>query len=418
MRRLGVLALAALALLPLACASKHSPTPPAVQLGPLVQEVSPLPRSPRTIYDTEIWARFDRPLVARSIDSTTVFLKIDTRRIPMDVVYEGITRRIRVIPRTLLDLSRTYTVEFSPRIQAQDGTTLGTTYFWQFTTNSLRRIRYDYPPMESLEGPFSSVAWSGNGPPVTAIQYNVYASADSDAVLNRSILPVAHTPFLSFSPRRRWPLGIRVYWAVDAVNAVSGEVLQGPVSHYRVLPEGTPIDSLTFGALDYGGVSNARNAPQQCTSASLVSGPFYNSGVRWRVSGTRDTLRVADASAELWLSASSVNVADASQPALWSAQNTWNACNFIFPGPPYPNTGGGLAFGHPDADPTHMVFHSDTLAAFVEQMARRNTGLGFLLRSLNTVTFVSPSVKLPVMTVYYYRLPASPAAPARAVRRR
>jgi hypothetical protein len=418
MRRLAILALAAFALLPMACASKHSPTPPAVQLGPLVKEVSPPARSPRTIYDTEIWARFDRPLVAKTIDSTTVFLKIDTRRIPMDVVYEGITRRIRVIPRALLDLGRTYTVEFSPRIQAQDGTTLGTTYFWQFTTNSLRRIRYDYPAPTSLEGPFSSVAWSGNGPPVTGIQYDVYASTDMNAVTNRSLLPVAHTPFLSFSPRRPWPLGATVYWAVDGLNVATGEVLAGPVAQYQVLPESAPVDSFTVNTQDYGGVQNARNAPQQCTSATLTAGSFYNSGIRWLVSGTRDTLRLAGVRAELWLTVNSATVTEAAQPALWSAQNTWLACNFIFPGPPFPNTGGGLAFGHADADPLHVVFRSDTLTSFVEQMARRNVGQGFLLRALSTITFSSPSARPPLMTVYYYRLPPAPVASPRFARRR
>ncbi len=418
MRRLGVLALATLALLPLACASKHSPTPPAVQMGPLVQEVSPPARSPRTIYDTEIWARFDRPLVAKTVDSTTVFLKVDTRRIPMDVVYEGITRRIRVIPRTLLDLSRTYTVEFSPRIQAQDGTLLGNTYFWQFTTNGLRRIRYDYPAPSKLEGPFSSVAWSGNGPPVTGIQYDVYASTDVNAVTNRSILPVAHTPFLSFSPRHPWPLGATVYWAVDGLNVATGEVLQGPVAQYQVLPESTPVDSFTVNTQDYGGVQNTRNAPQQCTSATLTAGSIYNSGIRWSISGTRDTLRLAGVRAELWLTVNSATVTEAAQPALWSAQNTWLACNFIFPGPPYPNIGGGLAFGHADADPLHVVFRSDTLTSFVEQMARRNVGQGFLLRALSTIAFSSPAVKPPLMTVYYYRLPAAPVASPRFARRR
>jgi hypothetical protein len=418
MRRLAILALAALALLPLACASKHSPTPPAVQLGPLVQEVSPLARSPRTIYDTEIWARFDRPLVAQTIDSTTVFLKIDTRRIPMDVVYEGITRRIRVIPRAILDLSRTYTVEFSPRIQAQDGTTLGTTYFWQFTTNSLRRVRYDYPAPTSLEGPFSSVAWSGNGPPVTGIQYDVYASTDLNAVLGRSILPVAHTPFLSFSPRHPWPLGATVYWAVDGINLATGEVLQGPVAQYQVLPEGTPVDSFTVATQDYGGIQNSRNAPQLCTSATLSAGSLYNSGIRWLVSGTRDTLRLAGVSAELWLTVNSVGVTESAQPALWSAQNPWLACNFIFPGPPFPNTGGGLAFGHADADPSHVVFRSDTLTSFVEQMARRNAGQGFLLRAVSTINFSSPATRPPAMKVYYYRSPAAPFASPRFARRR
>lgn len=419
MRARSRLLLAALALTMAACSSKQAPTPPIVRLGPQVLAVAPPPRAPRALYDTEIWARFDRALVARSVDSTTVFLKIDTRRIAADIAYEGITHRILVLPRAPLELLRTYTVELSPRIQAQDGTALGQGYLWQFTTNGLRRVRYDYPAIESLEGPLSACGWSGNGPPVSGIFYDLYASPDSVAVIDRSILPLAHTPFLSFAPRRRWPLGARVYWAVDGVNVSTGEVLPGPLAHFVVLPEGTPVDSVLIDVQDYGGISNGRNAPQLCNSASLNVGPAYNSGVRWRIPAANAALRVADVSAELWTAGASSTLIEAVQPALWSAQNAWSACAFVFPGPPYPNTGGLLAYGHADQTPSHVTFHSDTLAAFVEQLARRNVGFGFLVKGASNFPFVAPSVPPgPRLTLRYYVLPATPGARPRSARYR
>ena len=414
-RRVALVCAAALvALLPLACSKKTTQPAPLAQLGPLVQQVSPLARALRSTYDTDIWAQFDRALDGRSVDSTTVFLKIDTRRIPVDVNYEGITRRVRVLPRALLDLNRTYTVELSPRIRAKDGTTLAATYFWQFTTNSLRRIRYDYPAIEAVEGPFSATGWSGNGSATNNIQYDVFAGLDSSAVLDRSILPLSHSPFPTFTPRMRWPLGGRVYWAVDATNLTTTETLRGGLSHYVILPEGTPVDSFDVNLFDFGGVQLGRANTQYCNSAQMITGSNFNMGIRWAISGTGPMLRVADVSAVMWLQSTYSGQVDAAQPMLWSAQNTWSSCSFVFPGPPFTNTNGGLAMAHGVADPLKVVFRSDTLSAFVEQMARRNTGVGFLMRSTNQLGYQSPLSGPPTrFTVRYYVLPTARPSLAR-----
>src|ERR1051325_9619371 len=86
-----------------------------------------------------------RPLDGRTVSPLTVFLKLDGQRVAITTNYDGSTRRIFVHPIPLLELQRTYTVEFSPGVKGFDGTPLPTDVFYQFTTNSLRRVVYDYP---------------------------------------------------------------------------------------------------------------------------------------------------------------------------------------------------------------------------------------------------------------------------------
>ena len=111
------------------------------------------------------------------MSAQSVFLKLDGQRITSTIVYDGITRRIFVRPASTLLLQRTYTVEFSSAIKGFDGVPLPEGIFFQFTTNSLRRLIYDFPAVDAIEGPVSALGWGGGaGPRATAL---VRASAQS-----------------------------------------------------------------------------------------------------------------------------------------------------------------------------------------------------------------------------------------------
>ena len=59
-----------------------------------------------------------------------------------------------------LALRRTYTAEFTPNVRGIDGTPLPPNVYFQFTTNSVPRVRYDYPTENALEGPVAPPAWA------------------------------------------------------------------------------------------------------------------------------------------------------------------------------------------------------------------------------------------------------------------
>src|SRR6185369_4804597 len=114
MRRLSLSILVLIATLS-AC-SKHSTdstAPPAAPPVPELVAMHPPARSPSAIYDTDIWAQFDRPLDRRTLDTLNVYLKLDGQRTWISVGYDSVTRRVTITPKVVLELQRTYTVEFS-----------------------------------------------------------------------------------------------------------------------------------------------------------------------------------------------------------------------------------------------------------------------------------------------------------------
>jgi hypothetical protein len=63
----------------LSACSKHSTdstAPPAAPPVPELVAMHPPARSPSAIYDTDIWAQFDRPLDRRTLDTLNVYLKL------------------------------------------------------------------------------------------------------------------------------------------------------------------------------------------------------------------------------------------------------------------------------------------------------------------------------------------------------
>src|SRR5262249_33695876 len=151
-----------------------SAAPPAADLV----ATQPAARSTGVIYDTEIWGQFSRPLDAGTIGPTSVFLKLDGQRVPITVIYDDLTRRILLAPTVTLALQRTYTVEFSTSIHASDGTPVAPSVFFQFTTNSLRRVPYDFPAQGALEGPVASLGWGGAVGLNANVIYEIHASTD------------------------------------------------------------------------------------------------------------------------------------------------------------------------------------------------------------------------------------------------
>ena len=68
-------------------------------MPPEITGLFPVPRSTGIVYDTPIYAQFDRALDPRSVDTTTVFLKVDTKRASVTVEYLNVVNRIQITPR-------------------------------------------------------------------------------------------------------------------------------------------------------------------------------------------------------------------------------------------------------------------------------------------------------------------------------
>lgn len=405
MTRPALLLLALLGLLACGC-SKQVAAPTEVLrtlVPPMVTATQPPARSTGVLYDTDIWVQFDRSLDASTVNPLTVFLKQDTRRLSATITYDGLSRRIVVRPNVVLDLQTTYTVEMSPRVRAAGGDSLGATAFFQFTTNTLRRPRYDRPAVDAMEGPHTSLMWSGNGLINGNISYEIYVGEDSAAVASRSIPYLQRAVFLYYLPRTKWPQGTQVYWAVTAINLLTGERLDGAVTRFRTYASDVPVDSVFVAIADWGGRSQT-STTQQCTVQLLNASPAHNAGIRFGVAGLSTTLKVADARIELPvpdLYASSINTI---APVVHFAQNDWVACTFSFPGPPFPEVNSLLATGAASGTPNKAVFASDAVGAFFEGQARRLGYYGVVLRSPALIQFGTSSINgiAPRAVIYFY----------------
>lgn len=361
-------------------------TTPRALVPPLIVATQPAARATGVRYDTDIWVQFDRPLDPSSVSVLTVYLKQDTRRLPVTVRYDGPTRRVWVQPTTILDLQKTFTVELSPRIRAFEGDSLGATAFFQFTTNSLRLPKYDFPLAGALEGPVTSLGWSGNGAINGNITYEIYVSADSSAVANRSIPYLQRAVFLYLLPRVRWPQGTDVFWSVTAVNLSTGERLAGAVTRFRTFAADAPVDSISVGIQDWGGRAQSVST-QQCGVALLSASPTHNAGIRFSLASISSSIKVASARVELPVPDNYMPTLNTIAPVLHFAQNDWLTCAFSFPGPPYPEVNSLLATGVASSLPNRAVFESDAVGAFAEGQARRLPYYGFVLRSPSLIQY-------------------------------
>jgi hypothetical protein len=380
-----------------------------VSASPVLIATQPAARTTSAVYDGEIWAQFDRPLDVRTITPLTVFLKLDGQRLAIKVTYDGITRRIFVHPTPVLDLQRTYTVEFSTTIHALDGTPLPDNVFFQFTTNSLRRVVYDYPVSNALEGPVSCFGWGGTKGPDGNLFFDVYASNDSLAVARRAVPVLQHSVFTRYLAGTAWPLGSRVYWAISSENATTHERMDGDVQSFRVLDGSAPLDSVVISPTDFGSNTNSSATQQACNSATTMpSGPSFNAGFHWNMAALGTNARVASVTFQLFFPSPNTGW-NITQPSVWLAQNDWVACTMRAPGPPFQENSGLLA-NSVQASDVRSDLSSDRLASFFEAQYRQRTLLvGTLVRTLSNTAFVTPNnidpTQRPRLVVRFYRLP-------------
>jgi len=414
MRRLSLSILVLIATLS-AC-SKHSTdstAPPAAPPVPELVAMHPPARSPSAIYDSDIWAQFDRPLDRRTVDTLNVYLKLDGQRIRISVGYDSVTRRVTLTPRVVLELQRTYTVEFSTAVKGADGTPLAPGVFYQFTTNSLRRPTYDFPLATSLEGPVATLGWGGAVGPQGNVVNELYASTDSNAVIARTAPMLARNVFTRFVPGVAWPLGATVYWAITAENVTTHERLDGKMVSFQTLDASTPLDSLAIPAHDHGSRGTGVFGIQLCNAQDFFTGGTFNGAVHWDVGLLPGNARLQSVTIKLNIWSADTSTVEGSQPALWMAQNDWLACSMNTPGPPYYELSGFLANATTENSKT-AVFSTDRLAGLLEaQLRGRGLLYGTIIRATHTVSFHSSLSgdigSRPSAVVRFYRAPAVPS---------
>ena len=392
--------------------SKHTTDSTAPPTAPPVPELvaeSPAARSPSALYDTDIWAEFDRALNPRTVDTLNVYLKLDGQRIPIVVSYDTTLKRVTVKPRMVLDLQHTYTVEFSTAVKGADGSPLAPGVFYQFTTNSLRRPTYDFPVAPSLEGPVATLGWGGTQGPTNNIFYELYASTDSNAVLARTAPMLARNVFTRFVPSVAWPLGATVYWALTVENETTHERLAGSMVSFQTLDAATPLDSVTISTRDHGGRALTGFTQQQCGLQNFTTGGPANGAVHWEVSPIPVDARLQSVSLKLNIWSADTSTVEGAQPALWMAQNEWVACSMNAPGPPYYELTGFLATATTE-DSKAAMFSSDRLAGLLEaQLRSRGLLYGTIVRASHAVSFhselSSDFASRPSAVVRFYRSP-------------
>ncbi len=380
-------------------------------LPPALRATQPPAQAVGAPYDGEIWAEFDRPLKASTVTTQNVFLKLDGQRIGISVGYDALAHRVFLRPTNVLALQRTYTVEFSHAVLGEDGEPLPDGVFFQFTTNSLRRIAYDFPLDGDLEGPASALGWGGNQPLDGNIFYDVYASTDSESVVRRTAPVLQRSVFTRYLPGAQWPAGARVFWAVTSENLTTHERENGPLRSFRALDYvGAVLDSVVVRAFDQGSGDIRNRATQSCASTGIPCGPTFNGCFHWNLSTLPANARLVSATVRLWAVDQNIAAYGRSQPALWLAQNDWAACSIVAPGPPFVELSGLLATG--EVSGAEGKFESARLTAFFEAIFRRRGQIfGTLVRTQENVTLHSlnsfdPS-RAPVVVVRYLRLPAA-----------
>jgi len=410
MRRIPQLTLIALVLLS-GCSSKSTTEPGGSNsaLPPTLVATQPEAWATGVLYDSDFWGQFDRALDPATVNTKSVFLKLDGQRIPVTVAYEAATKRILVHPSVTLELRRTYTVDFTPAVIASDGTPLPEGVFYQFTTNSLRHPVYDYPVEGALEGPLVTLGWGGTQGPVNELKYEVYASTDSMQVEQRTAPTLLYSVFTRYIPAEPWPAGQRVFWAVTSENLTTGERLPGQVLSFRVLDASIPVESVDIFVRDYGS-KQSTSTTQYCNRQTLPVGPVFNAAIHWDYSRVPSNARVVDATMTGYLPDVEAGRFGSVQPVtLWMSQNDWQSCSIVTPGPPYNELSGQLATAI-EASPTRFDFTSPRLGAFVEALVRGRTLIqGVVIRSRDNFNFQSPLSLTPSLqprlTVRFQRLP-------------
>ncbi len=379
----------------------------AVLLPPHVTGVFPAARSGKIDYDTAIWARFDEPLDSTTVNTTNIYLKIDTRRIPIDVALVDTARRVVLRPRQPLDIRRTHTIEITPRVRTRAGHGFKDTFFWQFTTLSVRRIETPVPGAGATgRSPMEPLLWDSTETSAGPIQYRLYVGTDSSQVAAGA----AHTEDLVRSwylPTIHWDPGTPWYWKVRVQNEDTGDESTGPVWRFDV-HDATAIDSLTL-TVGNNGTWDKNFRVWRC--ATVTSGASYGPETQFDFSGVDSGLVVAGA--KLRLQTSSRIDPARTFPQVWEISQPWIPCNPSFATPPAADP--PLADGFKDAD-GNMAFQSDLLAAQIQARVRRYPQFhDYTFRSGTQIVY-NPLVFGTGFRIYYY-VPTPPLARARTAGR-
>jgi hypothetical protein len=418
-----VAAALALAGLGLGCGKEAAPTQPQARLGPAVEAVFPAARATRVPIDVVAWARFRAPLDPATVIPANVSLRLDAARVPVTLEYDATTRTLTLRPQTTLRIRRTYTVEFDAALATADGVPLDSTYFWQFTTTSVRRPGHPVPADGAVEqAPYAVRRWDATESSAGAARYDVYTGDDSAAVAARRVTPRASTSAL-VTASVATPLGATVWWAVDVTNLETGEQASGPLWHYTVAAPGAPVDSLVLPMITFAatGVNFPTNV--NCRSVTMTIGGRNNAGILWDISVMPADIRIAGARLVIWPQSISANTANT---ALWGTLESYDGCAGSYTGAPLRDVARGpLAAGIYDPSGSVVVVRGDPLVAHLQAAATVGGLYGYSFTSDAAYTIYSPnSVDLrPILTVYYYRGPtggaaatSAPTAHARATR--
>jgi hypothetical protein len=401
------------------CAKEEptAPAPPPV-LGPPIETVFPAARSAGVFYDTDIWVRFLEPLDPATINERTVFLKLDTVRNPVALSYDVATRTIRLTPQVTLALLRTYTVELTRGVETAAGQPLAQTYFWQFTTNGLRRLENPFPESGATgASPFGMLRWGGTEPTAGTIRYEVFVGPDSGLIAARGVPALGAVTEAAYLPRVSWGTGGRLYWAINSTNQTNGEHLAGPVWRFETLPAETPVDSVTVPMADW---AYYREPQRQlvCNGPSIVSFPTSNNGIHWQFDPGPGDLVLAGARLHMSVVGTGVNFNLAPyQPVfIQGLGDPWLPC-VVEPIFPRADSRGALAGGTQIGTTSRVRFEGDAFTAHLEAAVRFGYGYGYRLWTNVSLSVASPNANTspltdPVLTLYYYRASAPAGRPA------
>jgi hypothetical protein len=370
---------------------QEATTAPEVHLPPDVLAVFPPARSTGVYYQTEIWAEFAEPLDSSTVNTKTVFLKLDTQRVPVTVTYESASRRIRLTLRALLQLRRTYTVELTPGIATLDGRQFSETWFWQFGTNSTRTPATPHPlDGVSGESPFALLQWVGTETAAGDIAYTLFRGTDSVAVAAHAAdsVTLIRTPY--YLPQQRWDFGVTMYWMIATLNRSTGEERDGPVWRFATVSASAPIDSITMNPTIWAFIRSGTSRAT-CSSGAFTTGPAYNCVLRFPLETVASTVRLARA--ELVLTPAVTTNLPSRVPTIWATLDDVTSCSIGFPGPPaIDDASGPLAFGElvNTEGRDRFNLHSDALTAHLQATIRRQGFHGYALRSAVQTSWTPP----------------------------
>jgi Bacterial Ig-like domain len=414
------------------CSSQPAPTAPFVNVPPHLTAMFPSPRSTRIQGDTQVWAEFDDALDPATVDVRHVFLKVDTRRIPIVVSYDGSRHRVTLVPQAQLALLTTHTVEFSPSLRTAAGDTLGPGVFWQFTVSSLRRPRAPFPADSAVgESPFVRLGWTGTEEFAGGVSYDLWAGPDSSAVATHATAPLSTTLTDFYLPTTRWAQGTTLYWSVRETNLSTSEQLDGPVWRVTPLPASTPIDSVLVPTKDwfFGNIVTSQNGGVTyigaCKRDSIVIAAGFDNALRWNFAGLSPGILVAGAV----LTTTPLFGYATNLPrglTVFAISNAYSPCTGSVPVNSFiaPKRGALLAPGAASPSGTQVLFSADAFSAFLESEVRHG-GLNAVMITpgLHTAIY-SPGVAVVLpnsyaqLKLYFYRPGPEPAlAPARLARR-